>query len=480
MKSFRLRDVALAVFLISVIIACLIKAGKIGVSMSQANAALYERSIKNTLIISVCSLRRDLLGAYGHQGVEIMPNLEKFFRESTLVFSNMYNGIPWISIIAFFDPYFPELREKGFTRPGPFTDDPYIRIPLQKTYESMEFRDTNDSDWEKDYKKYFEYARSSLLSNSTLPFVLVTHIKYMHYPLIDYFNADSEWDYYLNDSEKALIKEYLAHKEIYYAKLPFLLMLTSDPEYAIAHPGVPKLKPGEDRRKLLGYVTNDKYLREWKLSANYQTDLAILKKVYAGNARYLDSHIVGPLVNLFGDKELKLNTQVVFAGDHGELHMERDKLTHATSPYDEALAIPAAVYIPGGQHGPEVVNEQMHIHSLADFAKDIAENTVRAVDAPQKVKKYFSDAIIMRDCTNTIHALRYKNEYKYIIDDASGTRQLFDLTKDPGEEHDIAGAQPELAARMEAAYWSALPRFKLFPPYRCAPWDSKGGDNVSL
>lgn len=476
-RDWVILGLALAVILISFSYAL-----KIGVGLSRAGADETKPHKKNTLVISVCSLQRGLLSAYGHQGPEIMPNLERFFRESHLVFGNMFNGMPWISFIAFFEKYYPELMERGNISPGPFTDFSYLRIPEVKSTSRFEFRDTNDSEWEKDYKDRFNWIKSALPLYGNDPFTFVVHIKYMHYPLIDYFNADSEWDYFLTQSEKAQIKEYLAHPEKYYEKLPFLLMLTADPIYAHAHPavkaeGIGKGTPGS--QKVLGLITSERFLQEWKRSDGYDGDLEILKKVYRGNARYMDAKITGPLADLFGNKKLKDNTNVIFTGDHGETHMDRDYLTHAGSPFDEGLVIPAAAYIPGAKKQIRV-NEQMHIHSLADFTHDLTVGKFESDKAHKKIADYFEDVFIMRNCPNTLHAVRYKNKYKYIIEAGSGSRRLFDLEADPGELKDIANENPEALAKMEGLYWANLTRFKAYYPYRCEAWDQGGPTDVSF
>lgn len=475
MSGHSARDFFVILALLAVIGLSLTYAGHIGISWSKARAQVRVDGKLNTLIVSVCSLRRDLLTEYGHSGPEVMPNLEKFFRESTGIFSQLFNGIPWISIIAYFDRFMPELLERGHIPPGPFTEYPYVRLPRNKSRTAIEFRDTNDSNWEKDYSGDLAYLRNSFPLHPNRPFTLVVHVKYMHYPLIDQFNSDSEWDFYLSAEEKARLNEYLAHPERYYSKLPFLLMMTSDATYALAHPAVRAENPTDDmatRTRLLGLVTSERFMREWKASENYDLDLQILKKVYAANARYMDRAILGPLLNLFGDPNLKASTAVLFTGDHGEVHMERDKLTHATSPFDEALAIPAAFRFPDSSSKPVQIKEQHHLHTVAEFMRDVTIGSVHRENWQEKLGELTEDVFIMRNCPNSLHALRFKNKYKYVIDLPTGRRMLYDLEVDPGELHDIARSEPEVAERMEGLYWANLPRFKWIPLWRCTPWDA--------
>jgi arylsulfatase A-like enzyme len=431
----------------------------------------------NILVISVCSLRRDLLQSYGHKGQSVMPAIDRFFNKSSAVFENSFNGIPWISMVAFMGRFFPSMIQKGYTSGSPYYDLPYIRVPLQKSYRVDRKRNSetiNNSEFEKEHKIYTDEIKRQLLSPHDGPFLLVTHFKYMHYPLIDRFNKEAQWDRFLNAEDKARVKEYLDHPEKYYAKLPLLLMLTADSKYALAHPTVAKTVTKRDPntlRKIGGLMTSPTYLAEWKASSGYLEDLAILKKVYAANAYDLDK-ILEPILNLYGNKRLQDETMIVFSGDHGETHMERDRLTHADSVFDEDLQIPTAISFPKDWRPQIRVTDQWHMDTVSELIDKVMLGEVTRKNLSSKLEEMAQgrDVFLLRDCRNSMRGVRFKNKYKYWLDTATGQQVLFDLEKDPGETRNISQSDPETADRMEALYWQNLEKFKWIFPDRCMPW----------
>lgn len=462
----------LALFLSAVTAVTYFYAGKLTIGLTTASG--HAGGKPNILVLSVCSMRKDLFTAYGRAGEPVMPAAERFLRESSVVFEKAFNGVPWISFISFMERYFPLMTAQGYLSASPYWEYPYVRVPLQKARQAgiENAEEINDSLFEKDYKAYAELVKNQILLPRSSPFALIVHVKYLHYPLIDRFNPEAEWDFYLSAEEKARVTEYLAHPEKYFRKLPLLLMLTSDAKYAAAHPDVRRgLKQADAKtlRALTGLVSNPRFLREWEASEGYEQDLLILKKAYAGNARHLD-RILEPMFNLYGDRELQRSTVVVFTGDHGEMHMERGELTHANSGFDEGLMIPAAIRFPKDWLPQIREKAQFHIHRIADLVEGVMNGEVDRANLSGQLESLREDVFVFRDCRNTLRGLRYQNKYKYFVEASSGARHLFDLERDPGELANIAGAQPEVADRMEALYWENLGRFSWIPPYRCEAW----------
>jgi len=233
---------ALAAALAAVTVISFVYAGQLTIGLSRAAGESF--GSPNVLVVSVCSMRKDLFKAYGREGEEIMPAAEKFFRGSTLIFDNAFNGVTWVSFLSFMDRYFPLLSAHGVLAATPYWEMPYLRVPFQKAYQLalqkavVDADAVNDSLFEKDYKTYAELVKQQILLPRSAPFFLIAHVKYIHYPLIDRFNPKAQWDFYLSAAEKQRVAEYLSHPELYYAKLPLLLMLTGDVRFALAHPAV--------------------------------------------------------------------------------------------------------------------------------------------------------------------------------------------------------------------------------------------------
>lgn len=425
----------------------------------------------NILVVSVCSMRANMLSLYGAVRKDQAPALEKFFAESHFVFQNAFNGMGWTNISNYTQAnltagaFFFNLYENM----GTDIAQQAYRVPVRRSILGQG-RYVNDSDFEKDHAASTKYVEEELRKPRAKPFFAVVHYKYLHYPLIDRFNSDAHWDRHLNEEERALVVEYLSHPEKYYQKLSFLLFLANNPYHVLAHPKYKDRKQDQDPaslRKLLGLMTNHEHLEEWKASPGYDRDLQILKKIYSANMNYLDQ-LLEPLLNLWGDEKLRANTVVVFAADHGESHMERGELTHGMSLWDSMLRVPLAVRFPDGARR-KVVKEQIDHVTVSHLLYDVISGARSAMAFEKALEKRLPEVIIARTCVNDIRGLRYKNKYKYFVRLRDGERFLFDLEKDPQELKNMAPDFPEEVARMETLYWQNLGSITNVASNTCPP-----------
>jgi hypothetical protein len=429
----------------------------------------------NVLVVSFCSFRMQLLSHYGGNSPQLLPAMEEFMKNASFVFDNVYNGMPWLAVSTFNHQRIPSqtFTDLGYHFLGHAEKGHLERIPMRRTrLDRKNASEINDNDFEKQIAGITEYLGSVAASPSMQPFFGTIHYKYLHYPLIDRFNADSNWDMFLNSKDRQKIAEYLAHPENYSEKLPFLMLLADDPRIAINHPEVQRLHWKKDQASLIqltGLLTNPRFIKAWKESAGYKDDMRLLEAVYNANAKYLDK-VLAPALNLWGNKELQDNTVVVMIGDHGEMHMERDQLTHGNSLYDESLHVPMALRFPLHWGGAKIVAAQMHFATVAKLLGGIVSGEISEDNLPSAVAKLDGDTVLLRDCLNTLRGLRLKNKYKYFVKIASGERFLYDLEKDPQELDNIALRQNDLTDSLEALYWEKYPEFSDISPYQCAPW----------
>lgn len=451
--------------------------------VTTVQGALSPARPPSVLIVSVCSFQKQLLQAYGSTGESLMPNLDRFFSSSSFVFENAVNGLPWTSIFGVTRVRLPiSLFDfAGYALPGWSESGQMMRVPWRRSLaEGSDRAIVNDSDFEKDYASAVKDVELAVNEVRQRPFFMIAHFKYMHYPLIDRFNGDSKWDQFLSSDERALVVRYLENPERYYKKLPFLLMLANNPAHALFHPEVKRRGWGKDPQsilKLAGLITSPEFLDDWKKSPQFDKDQIILEKIYRANARYLDS-VLAPVLDLWGDKELQKNTVVIFAGDHGELHMQHDELTHGNSLWEEAVRVPLAVRFPEEKEKPQKIEAQMHFGGLTEVLRGFLRGRNAKSDFGKLIEENHDDVMIGRDCLNTLRGLRFENRYKYFVRIRDGSRFLYDLQTDPNEQQNLAEQKPELTVRMETLYWENYPRFVDWDPYRCAPWATPTGDQA--
>jgi arylsulfatase A-like enzyme len=426
----------------------------------------------NVLVISMCSFRYKVLQAYNQLRESITPNMDRFIAHSSFQFTNAVNGMPWIAMFTVAESVMPvtEIESYGYVTHSNNTSDYMMRIPGRTSWNLPANEAVDDSYFEKNHQLDTNYFRF-VGSRGREPFFLIAHYKYMHYPLIDRFNADADYDHYLTGEERRKLSEYLNHPEKYPEKLPFLLMVADDERIPMSHPRVKALGGFQDpwqRLKVKGLLTDPGMLADWKKSPGYQDDLQLMEKLYAGNARYLDS-VIGPALDLWGDPDLRDNTVVVLTGDHGEMHMEHDVLGHGNSLYDEDLKVPMAIRFPGFEAAVKI-DSQVNYRMVISLLRGVIKGTVTADNFEEMLARVQEDYLLLRDCVNTRRGLRYKNEYKYVFDIGEDRAYLYDLKNDPGELHDIAGEHPDLVDKFEREFWRLYPTYSRVDPGGCFAW----------
>ena len=183
--------------------------------------------------------------------------------------------------------------------------------------------------------------------------------------------------------------------------------------------------------------------------------------LYDGEIAYLDQH----LGRLFADlkrRGLWDRTLIVLTGDHGEEFQEHGGWWHGTTLYDEQTHIPLLVKPPkGGASGAVVDALAMHI--------DIAPTIIHAAALPVPPTMQGhplpldGSAAPARELVfaeedlegNVLQSLRTKTSKIMTANPGNPrglpTDSLFDLAKDPGEKHNLAGSEPAQLEEMRAA-----------------------------
>jgi hypothetical protein len=433
----------------------------------------------NILVLSACSLRQDMVPFMAPGNERHMPQVAKFFGRGSFIFPNAFNGLGWT---ALFSVTAPNLKTTwfdsvGYRLAGLFVKYHMNLIPPRHSWmvsDEEKKRGTKpDSNFEKRYKESLDIFLKDLESGDPTPYFVIAQLKYPHFPVIDRYNADSKWDQFLSPEERARVDQFLATPERFAAKLPFLLMLTNDDKLLKAHPRVRKAlqqahADGTNDAAFLGLLNSPQLLKDWTASSGYEGDLQILKKIYRANIQYFDGIVGGMLQRLESGGRLK-NTVVIFAGDHGEVHMERGHLTHGTSWLDPALRIPLMIRLPDQRTSKEI-SYQTSFFALTEIIRGLAEGKVTEKNLPEQIEAADPGTLIARDCANRWRAYRESNQWKYAVDNATGETFLFDLTNDPEERNNLAAAQPERVSEFEQKYWEALPRYVNQMVNSCEPW----------
>jgi arylsulfatase A-like enzyme len=162
-----------------------------------------------------------------------------------------------------------------------------------------------------------------------------------------------------------------------------------------------------------------------------------------------DRHI-GRLFDTIRRTGLQQDTLVVVTGDHGQAFGEpHDEYMQGRSVYEEDVHVPLLIWYPRRyKSGVRSATIGSHI----DLAPTIATLAGFPIAADWQGRSLF-------DANRTPRAYFYVAEdhftlgvreenWKYMFDLREGAEELYDLSKDPTEQRNIAGSEPERCARL--------------------------------
>lgn len=198
-----------------------------------------------------------------------------------------------------------------------------------------------------------------------------------------------------------------------------------------------------------------------------EKDVELLKSLYDGCLRYLDSH-VGAIDGRLREEGIDDRTLFVVTSDHGESFGEHGLFDHQYGLYEELVRVPLILRLPGRERAGEVSSRLVQlvdlfptvaellgeewsgsgdpaprsVFSSGPRAAALAEYLVPNVRA---IRRRFPDA----DVSAYDRGLRalIEERYKLILAEDGGT-ELYDLAADPGETRDVSEARPEVTAEL--------------------------------
>ncbi|MBX7184932.1 MAG: sulfatase [Vicinamibacteria bacterium] len=238
---------------------------------------------------------------------------------------------------------------------------------------------------------------------------------------------------------------------------PFLIFLHFyDPHWHYAPPAdVLKLFETSYAGKLTGNLKDFQNLRPDQVSA---ADLDHLRALYDGEIRYTDNQI-GRLVGHLKERGVLRNTLMVVTSDHGEEFLEHGSWEHQKTLYEEVIRVPLMVAGPG-----VTPRRETQPTSLLDIAPTILDFLSVAPAPSMKGLSLLKPVPERREMYGeTDHTLDGSRlsflrggaaSWKAILRTDPGKRderssQWFDLARDPGEKENRPPAEA-LRASIEA------------------------------
>jgi arylsulfatase A-like enzyme len=197
--------------------------------------------------------------------------------------------------------------------------------------------------------------------------------------------------------------------------------------------------------------------RERTITDAQQRDL---KAAYDGGIAYLDEQL-GILFDALRRAGSYEHTLIIVTSDHGEAFGEKSLLGHGTSVYQDQVRVPLLIKYPGQRKAIEI--------SALASGVDLYPTVMEAVGAPRE--SYMAGRPLQLVSTQSARAIftesypwpqwpdsprfrrteraMFRDSWKLILS-TTGGQELYDLSTDAGENRNLMGERPEVAAQMGA------------------------------
>lgn len=206
---------------------------------------------------------------------------------------------------------------------------------------------------------------------------------------------------------------------------------------------------------------------KYATSGSYKERLVQGNPVYAAMVQALDDN-VGKLMNALQKMGLDKNTVIIFTSDNGGLSTAEGSPT-SNLPlragkgwlYEGGIRVPYIFKYPSIQKkgfvNPMPISNIDVLPTILGFAgiKPLQGDTIDGVNLlPYLEKNTYSERSLFWDYPHYSNqggnpgSVIRKGKYKLIDDYETGRLELYDLDKDPGEQHDLSGKLPKIKEQL--------------------------------
>jgi arylsulfatase A-like enzyme len=405
----------------------------------------------NVIVVLLDTLRADRLSSYGHP-LPTSPRMDAWAASSAVRFASVVAPAPWTlpahaSMFTGLDAVRHGFNFWGTAPPALETTAEILRrhgyttaavtgggllhpgFGLAQGFDRFDYWSDPDSDREVAW--VFERARSWLRGHHERPFFLFVHTYEMHAP---HRRRQPHFD------ELARTAGVIPP--------PFDLDLVSRPWQGLVAQGdrFAVRRPGDD---------------DWSGDLD-EAELETVGLMYDSALALVDVE-VGRLLDHLGAIGLRERSLVVVTSDHGEALGEDGRAGHVYLD-DFNLMVPLILELPGAHRGGTVVERQVRLIDLAPTILEILGLPVPAGLDGRSLLPLVEDpgapfperAWAYAASSNHGLALRRDDGLKYLFPDPAwaqveGREALYDLAADPGEEWNLAPADPRTEAARGAA-----------------------------
>ncbi len=436
----------------------------------------------NVVLIVIDTLRRDYLGAYGHDG-GLTPNLDRFASESTL-YEEAFSTAPWTvpSHGSMFTGYYPKthgassedhlwLDDALLTLPEMLKDQGFqtVSITANVTIETANFDQGFD---------YHRFLRRPKLNGS----LILT-------PLLQQLGFPARWMDKGSAASVIELGDWFQNK--YDPNNPFFLFVNvmephqrHQPPFKYLHAHLP---PGRSHLEVARLGAKEYDGLAWH--ARQEDDpkkIELVRAMYAAEVAYQDEQI-GQMLEMLSRQVDLDETMVIITSDHGDNLGEAKRWGHLFAVNDYLLHVPLMIRYPKQFPAAKRVPGLCQLTDLVPTIFDVLE-----VDCP--IEQLPGSSIVPASFkpTKDIYAQWWPNhwglrtsmgslgrqaalaswtahlrvirnqDYKYIWS-SDGHHVLYDIKLDKDEAFNVIMQEPEIAKQLDErlwAWWRQQPDYK--------------------
>ena len=471
--------------------------GLLGTSACQPEPETPRDERRNVLLVTIETLRADHVGAYGYER-NTSPNLDRLARQGALFRTTAAQAPFTLPSMASLMTGLTPSRHGVRNHPGTLGSD---QTTLAERFREAGYQTAAmtrhtwlrpKSGLDQGFEEYHNTKFAAGLDARSLslaamdwlerrdpdrPFFLWLHFLDPHLPYTPSYPYGVLYrEDHRDDSQVKHLRSMIDLPREDFLPTPYA-DLAGGPYYDLVFPYYPKNPALLDlgfRRRSRGAIFFSKGLYD-------EETVQEMVDLYDGAINYTDENL-GRLMKAVADLDLESSTIVAVSGDHGEAFGEHGLFfTHDFTLYDEVLAIPLVLRLPGVIDPGAVVDQQVRLMDLAPTLLDLAEvppfDKVEAVSlapllrgesidfldafaeaAPQRAMFPENDRVYLPGNGGKWRMIRTERWKLIKIPHPEGDRyELYDLVSDPGETknlyEELPGEAQKLAPRL--AEWIA-------------------------
>ena len=184
-----------------------------------------------------------------------------------------------------------------------------------------------------------------------------------------------------------------------------------------------------------------------------ERQLREIAELYDRGVRYLDDDL-GAFFEGLKERERYDDALIIVVSDHGEEFGEHGYTLHSQT-YEETIAIPLLIKLPGNVHGGEVVDGLVESVDILPTVLDYlgveergpvqGQSLLPAIETGRTDRRFS----LSQDQIERYRFSLTAGSYKLLYNVRTREAELYHLPSDPHEHTDLATSEPEIATRLE-------------------------------